>query len=145
MICFIIIIYILFKNSLLNKNLLNLNQSFTQKTKQLEQMNQNCPGPIELPCRQGPKGPQGSSGGLYLEKGPLRNLSEINKVTDRMFNGGIDSYAYLSEQNYKPQQNWTLYSTLGDITNKKNGKKLSNKLQNQYGGCLNINSNDPSY
>ena len=141
---FIIIITSMVKNSTKNRKIENLNERLANKNTQLAQTNDSCPGPIELPCREGPMGPAGPSGGLYLERGPLRNLGQTDMVADRMFNSGVESYAYLNSQNYKPQQNWILYSSLGNITNPSNGKDIVNKLENQYGGCLKINTSDES-
>lgn len=89
----------------------------------------SCPGPIELPCREGPEGPAGPAGGIYSDKGPLRNLAQTDMVVDRMDGAGVYSNAFLSQRNYKPQQTWTLYSSQGD---------LANRLSNQYGGCLTV-------
>jgi hypothetical protein len=89
----------------------------------------SCPGPIELPCREGPEGPAGPAGGIYSDKGPLRNLAQTDMVVDRMDGAGVYANAFLSQRNYKPQQTWTLYSSEGD---------LANRLSNQYGGCLTV-------
>lgn len=90
----------------------------------------SCPGPIELPCREGPEGPRGPAGGIYTDKGPLRNLAQTDMVVDRMDGAGPYANAYLSQRNYKPQQTWILHSS--DETD------MANKISNQYGGCLNV-------
>jgi len=88
-----------------------------------------CPGPIQLEGKTGPEGPQGPSGGIYSQSGPLRNLSNTNLVADRFDCFGNSALAYLSEQNYKPQQTWTLKSSENN---------MGGVLQNQYGGCLTV-------
>ncbi len=111
-----------------------VNDNETQK-KQKEQLTialteaSKCPGPIQLEGQVGPEGPQGPAGGIYSQNGPLRNLSNTNLVADRFDCFGNSSLAYLTEQNYKPQQTWTLKSSENN---------MGGILENQYGGCLTV-------
>lgn len=88
----------------------------------------------KLKCRSGPSGKQGPPGYVYTDKGLLMNLDKKNMVMDRFAGSGNYAEAYLTKgKNYKKQQIWTLYSN--------NSEEMSNKLQNGYGGCLNIINN----
>ncbi len=115
---------------------INYNYKETFESEKKQPIEYTCPGPIELPCRQGPPGEQGPSGGTYLRNGPLRNLGQTDMVVDRMFNSGPASVGYLSNQNYKPQQTWMLHASSG---------KMANKLENQYGGCLTMDNQNTVY
>lgn len=70
----------------------------------------------------GPEGPQGPAGGIFTQQGPLRSVAKPNLVVDRMFGNTPQSAAYLTENNYKTHQFWTMLS--------------DGSIQNKYGGCL---------
>lgn len=91
-----------------------------QISKQLRQ--QIVSGTIDMRGPPGAKGDTGASGGIFEEKGILRNLSKPDLVTDRMYGNGKLSVAYLADKNYTTHQNWTLMS--------------NNSITNKYGGCL---------
>lgn len=114
---------------IISKSTSNKSNKINNQIEQLQKIDTSCPGPIELPCREGPLGPQGPSGGIFTDKGPLRNLGQIDMVVDRSDDSGSAITAFLSQQNYKPQQTWTLNSS-------KDG--LGGVLENQYGGCLTV-------
>lgn len=98
------------------------------------QTNIKCPGPIQTTCQSGPPGPQGPSGGEFANHGPLRNTSNIKMVLERMESPiAADADVHFAEQNFRPQQTWTLH------TNKLNS---GGKISNQYGGCLIHNKNN---
>jgi hypothetical protein len=90
-----------------------------------------CPGPIEVPCNPGPPGERGPAGGEFQEKGPLRNLSMIDKVVDTTNSTGSYITAFLNDRTYKPEQNWTLMSGT-----------LANRIKNQSGNCLSVDDKD---
>lgn len=86
--------------------------------------NDNNRGPIGP---EGPQGPQGPSGGIFTDKGPLRNLAQPSMVADRMDGFGAMSRPYLANQNYQPQQTWTLTADTHG---------MGGLLENKYGGCM---------
>ncbi len=131
-----LIIWLFIKVGTVNKQVSNQGEKMSASQLTTAKVESSCPGPIELPCRQGPIGDMGPSGGTFFRNGPLRNLGQTDMVVDRMFNTGPASVAYLSNPNYKSQQTWTLHS--GDGT-------LSNRLENQYGGCLTYDDQDTVY
>lgn len=135
-IAIIMSVYLIFSGNIADKNLSDQSEKINTQIEQLQKIDSSCPGPIELPCKEGPPGPQGKSGGIFSDKGPLRNLGQTNMVVDRFDDSGIYANAYLSERNYKPQQTWTLHSSSGDF---------GNRLENQYGGCLTIDKNNEIY
>lgn len=95
-----------------------------------------CPGPIELPCNPGPQGERGPAGGEFQEKGPLRNLSMLEKVVDTTnILGNSEFYitSFLNDRTYKPEQTWTLNSSTGDF---------ANRIKNQSGNCITVDNKD---
>ena len=80
---------------------------------------------LDLRGPPGLRGEPGMPGGTFSRQGVLRNVSKPNLVSDRMFGSGLQSIAYLSDQNYKAHQHWTLDS--------------NSLLENQFGGCLEAN------
>ena len=86
---------------------------------QITQMKIGPPGPAG---KAGPQGPVGPAGGTFTNQGPLRSLSQTNLVADRMYGNTPQSIGYLTENSYKPHQQWTLNS--------------AGLVQNKYGGCL---------
>ena len=103
------------KTSGVEKQINNLNNQLAQLQGQQDSLN----------LIQGPAGPQGNpgpAGGTYVKTGPLRNLQYTDLVSDRAYGSGENAVVYLSDENYKSHQNWTL--------------SANNTLSNQYGGCL---------
>jgi hypothetical protein len=129
-------LYVIINTSITDKDLTNQNNKINNQIEQLQKISSTCPGPIELPCKEGPPGIQGKSGGIFTDKGPLRNLGQPNVVADRFDDSGIYANAYLTDRTYKPQQTWTLHSSEGNY---------ANRIENQYGGCLTIGENGEIY
>lgn len=115
-----------YTNSQIDSKISNLQNEINN----ISDVNLKCPGPVELPCNEGPRGPPGKTGGIYSNHGPLRNLGNTNQFIDRLFGSGSAAVPFLSKQNFKPQQTWTLESD-------------TKKLRNQFGNCLfgDINTN----
>ena len=125
---FIMNLILIFKYNTIDQKQSKNNDQFKVKIEQLSKLNDTCPGPIELPCKEGPPGEQGVPGGIYTDKGPLRNLAQVDMVADRMDGYGLDARPYLSTRSYQPQQTW--------ILNSSNKNDIGGILENQYGGCL---------
>ncbi len=104
------------KNADVNKQLYENNQKSLKNIPKCRQGPPGEPGPAGIP------GPQGPAGGVFTQRGVLRNLQYTDLVSERFFN---NTSPYLTKQNYSTSQLWTLNS--------------KNFLQNQYKGCLTAN------
>ena len=131
------------------KKFVKLDKTVVNKISQLKSGQNGTQG---IRGNPGPKGDKGNDGGSFLKNGPLRNINATmnnnnNKFVTRMYGNLPSSIAYLGNNMFYPENEWTLSSN-GELINGYDKSCLTvNKLTNDIhmGPCINSSNQKWNY